>query len=132
MSSVSARIWLPRKLLRALLAIVALVSQLTLGSLVLPDASSAAASLDAVTILCASASAGTPLPAHHHPHPVDQPLGQLAAALTLPALLLLPSLVHPSPATVTTGRCFVALPPARGPPQRLAWALHVRGPPALA
>ena len=131
MSSGSARVWLPRKLLRALLAIVALVSQLTLGSLVLPDASSAA-SLDAVTILCTSASAGTPAPAHHHPRPVDQPLGELAAALTLPALLLLPSAFRPPRSPATVGRRFVALPPARGPPQRLAWALHVRGPPILA
>lgn len=133
MSTGSARFWLPRELLRALLATVALVSQLTLGSLVLPDAASAraAASLDAMTILCTSAPAGTTAPVHHHPRPVDQPLGELAAALTLPALLLAP-VFRPFPSPATTRLFCAALPPARGPPQRLAWALHVRGPPILA
>ena len=115
--------------LRAMLAMVALVSQLVLGSLVLPDeAAGAAAQLRSVAVLCSGAAAPQ-APAHHRHHPgAPATCPPLEIALALPAVILPAAIVLPLLATSSATGPF-ALPPARGPPAASAWALHARAPP---
>ena len=117
--------------MRAVLATMALVSQLLLGSLVLPDeATGAAARLRSVAVLCTSAAAVPQAPGQHRNHPGETATCPLELALALPAVILLAAVVLPvlvtSPATTP-----FTMPPARGPPAAHAWALHARAPPHL-
>ncbi len=131
MSPGSARIRLSMPLMRAVLATVALVSQLLLGSLVLPDESTgAAARLRSVAVLCTSTAAATQAPGHHRHHPGAPATCPLELALALPAVILLAAVVLPVLATAPATAPF-AVPPARGPPAASAWALHARAPPHL-
>ncbi len=131
MSPGSARIRLPLPFMRALLATVALVSQLVLGSLLLPDeAAGAAAQLRTVVVLCTGAAAATRTPAHHRHHPDGSATCPLEIALALPAVILPAAVVLPSLATSPRTTPFT-MPPARGPPASSAWALHARAPPHL-
>ncbi len=114
-------------LVRALLAMMALVSQITLGGIVLPD--EAAARLHAVAAFCTGTTRTPDTPARHQRHPNDAATCPLERALELPAVILMPALVLVS-LMVRSGTTLFALPPARGPPAALAWALHARGPPA--
>ena len=116
--------------LRAVLAMAALVSQLVLGSLVLPDeATGATAQLGSVAVLCTSAAVPQ-APAHHRHHPGVPATCPLEIALALPAVILPAAVVLPLPATSSATGPFT-LPPARGPPAASAWALHARAPPHL-
>ncbi len=118
-------------LMRAVLATLALVSQLVLGSLVLPDeATGAAARLRSVAVLCTSAAAVPQAPGHHRHHPGGPAACPLELALALPAVILLAAVVLPVLATSPAATPF-AMPPARGPPASFAWALHARAPPHL-
>lgn len=131
MATARARIELTH-CVRALLAVLALIAQLAVGSLVLPDVASAQAvtRLDAVTILCAGAPAHDASP-HRHRRPDGSTLCPLDIAQTLQGALLLPASATVPPRTLLAWRRRDAMPPARGPPARLAWSLHVRGPPHL-
>ncbi len=130
MSPGFARIRLSVPFMRAVLAAVALVSQLVLGSLVLPDASTGAARLRSVAVLCTGAAAATQAPAHHRHLPGEAAACPLEIALELPAVILLAAVALPLLATRPAATPFI-LPPARGPPASLAWALHARAPPRL-
>lgn len=123
-------------LMRALFAVVALVGQLAVGSLVLPDRSDAAslAGIETTMVLCGNSAAtrmtdGRATPAHRN-HPL-QAGRALDLALELPAVILLPASFLPPPRLVA-GSGIAALPPARAPPTTAAWAWRARGPPVLA
>jgi hypothetical protein len=128
MSRVLTRIW--RFPTRLLLAILALVSQVALGSLVLP-AESAAAELDTVAILCQTGTPDAPPAApRHHQHAPDCAICPLCAALALPGALLSPAPLLPTPSVHQVAR--IALPPAaRGPPSLPLRISLARGPPVL-
>ncbi len=119
--------------LRSVLAAVALVSQLLLGSLALPDdaAAGAAAQLRAVVVLCSSRPTAPAAPLHHRHHPIDPAACPLEIALELPAVILMPTVTVPSPAVSARPTPFI-LPAARAPPVSVAWAQHARAPPKLA
>ncbi len=119
--------------LRAVLAIVALVSQIVLGSLVLPDRADARplVALRAAMVLCGSgASARTP-PHHQRQHPGPETCCPLEMALELPAAILTPTVTMPPARLPTRGR-MTTLPPARAPPSAVRWTQRARGPPSLA
>ena len=118
--------------LRSVLAAVALVSQLLLGSLVLPDdaAAGAAARLRAVVVLCSSRPTVPAAPVRHRHLPVDPAACPLELALELPAVILMPTVTVPSPAVSARSTSFT-LPAARAPPVAVAWARHARAPPRL-
>ena len=82
--------------MQALLAIVALVSQLALGSLALPDraAAKSAAEFRAATVLCRSAAHRQAPPTHRSPHPTQQAACPLDA-LELAAIILPPAVMPP-------------------------------------
>ena len=113
-----------------LLTILALVSQLALGSVVLADDASAA-ELDAIAILCQTPVPGAPVPAvPHHQHLPDCAICPLCVALALPGAILTPAPLLPAPSVRSVAQ--VALPPpARAPPDRPLRIAQPRGPPAL-
>ena len=120
--------WPSVAVIRALLAILALVSQLTLGGLVPASrGSSADARLQQVAVLCGAATG--------HAAPDRRHSGRAACttelALELPAVILMPAPALPAPVLALVAR-DVLLPPARAPPVAFAWALHARAPPFLA
>ena len=126
--------------LRSVLAAVALVGQLLLGSLVPPDgttagatarAADATARLHAVTILCSSRPAAPATPAHPRHRPADPAACPLEIGLALPAVILMPAVAVPSPAMAARRAPFI-LPAARAPPATTAWARRARGPPGPA
>ncbi len=117
---------------RAVLATLALVSQLVLGTLLLPDeaATGAAARLRAVAMLCTGTARGPDAPARHRHRPDVAATCPAPRALELAAVILMPAVALPS-LVVSSGMRLFAVPPARGPPGVPAWALHARGPPHL-
>lgn len=130
MSSAPARAWPLLPLLRAVLAVVALASQLALGSLAPPDrtARDAVARLGDAMVLCGGVASPPAAPAHpHHPWAARP----LALALELPAVMLLPGVFVSAPVLHAMLRRLLP-PPARAPPVPPAWAFHARGPPPLA
>lgn len=133
MSPGSSRIRLSMPLIRALFAIVALVSQLALGSLVLPDQAAARSIVDvrSATVLCKSSPPGLKLPSHQERHPTQETVCLLDGALELPAVILIPAVILPPLRLPTAGR-LIGLPPARAPPSAVRWAQRARGPPNLA
>jgi hypothetical protein len=111
---------------------MALVSQIMLGSLVLPDRAAARplAALQTAMILCRSEPART-MPSHHRQHhPIHGTACLLDVALELPAVILTPAVIMPPPG-LPTGSRMIALPPARAPPAAMVWTLRARGPPNL-
>ncbi len=120
-----------RRLIGRLAAMLALISQIALGAMVLPDSRPAdpLAALDALSVLCLTGRTAPAHknPAHHAPLAVMCPL---AAALALPALLAAAPTVPPAPPAVLTLRLALP-PPARAPPARTVVAAWPRGPPAL-
>ena len=118
--------------LALLAAILALVSQLALGSVVLPDRAPAGelAALAAATIDCAPASGdkGAP-PAPRHEG--DRALCPLSIALALPAVILLPAPALPAPVAMQAVR-GTPLPPVRAPPSIVRRTPFPTGPPRLA
>ena len=129
MSPGSARIQPLMPLLRAMLAILALVSQLASGS-VSPADSTKTAQFRAIAAFC-DGSPGPTTPTHRRHRPNDVAAFPLEAALELPAVILMPAAALPRPQETGRGWLFV-LPPQRGPPGTIAWARYARGPPFLA
>ncbi len=131
MSDGSARTWPLVHAFRALFAVLALVSQLTLGALVPASGDGSDARLRSVAVLCGSAARGSAAPAapgHRHP---DRAACTTELALELPAVILMPAPALPAPVPAMASH-DVLLPPARAPPAAFAWALHARAPPFLA
>ena len=120
----------PVGLTSLLFVVLALVSQLVLGSLALPDEKPSAAidALAAVSALCHAPA----LPTRHHeaPHaPSPAATGcTLAIALALPGIILTDAILLPLPADTRLSPAMV-LPPARAPPPRIASDGAPRGPP---
>ena len=111
-----------------LLAILALVSQLALGSLVLPGDAAAEeqiAALDALSVLC---DASMPVPPAHHRNAPDPALCPLSLTLALPAMVLAAGPDVPPPRSRLAGRTILP-PPARGPPTQPRFTALPRGPP---
>ena len=119
--------------LAALIAcVLALVSQLALGAVVLPDVSPAdqLAALNAAVVDCAP-DPGNDTPAIPHQRDAGAALCPLAAALDAPGAILAASPTLPPPAKATATRA--ALPPqSRAPPGHPVEARYPRGPPILA
>jgi hypothetical protein len=114
-----------------LLAVLALVGQVALGGVVLPDdrPADAGAWIDAVSVLCSTGqpAPGTPAPTHRPP---PGALCPLSVALALPAALPAPGGVAPAPSSPQAG-AYRPLPQARAPPAPPAGAAWPRGPPVL-
>jgi hypothetical protein len=117
-----------------LLAVLALVSQLALGAIVLPDVAEAqeqsVAALDAISVLCQSPTPALPdrAPAHHHCP--DCALCPLCVALAMQGVVLASGPEMPPPSCQSVSR--VALPPpARAPPAQPHTTPLPRGPPVL-
>lgn len=123
-----------------LLAVLAIVSQLAAGAIVLPGraiardrvADRAIAALDALTVLCDSSAPAKPgQQPVHHPRPPDCAICPAGADLS-PLVAILASVpeVPPPPARPMDGAG--APPQARAPPQPPRLAKLPRGPPHLA
>ncbi len=115
------------------LAVLALVSQLALGAMVLPDAAQArqARALDALSVMCGGAAPGRQdqAPRRHH-HAAEVALCPLSGALAGQAVVVAPAPLLPAPALVALAVWRMALAP-RGPPGRVARPGFARGPPIL-
>lgn len=113
------------------LAVLALVGQVALGGVVLPDdrPADAGAWIDAVSVLCSTGqpAPGTPAPAHRPPAGALCPF---SVALALPAALPASGVVVPASPSALAG-AYRPLPQARAPPAPPAGAAWPRGPPAL-
>lgn len=133
MSVVSAPGRLAVPALRAVLAIVALVSQLVLGSLALPDRADARplVTLQAAMVLCGNGPSSRTTPHHQRRHPNQETCCLLEAVLALPAVVLTPAVIMPLPRLPIAGR-QAALPPARAPPAAPVRIPRARDPPSLA
>ncbi len=118
-----------------LLAILALVSQLALGAMVLPDddlPQRQQSSLDAIGVMCSSAV--PVLPGHrapHHRHVPDCAPLPLGVALALPAFMPMSPPTLPRPLAARMQRRASAAS-ARGPPSHYSHIGFPRGPPVLA
>ena len=112
---------------QCLAVLVALVSQLALGSVVLGD--DAAGFLAAATVLCQTDDGtGHPPPTHHHLG--DPCVCPLAMALALPAVLPTSAFTAAAPPAALILRDRGAVQ-ARAPPSHIYAAAFPRGPPAL-
>ena len=136
--ALSRRLSLPTSVAGLLLAVLALVSQLALGSMVLPDAPARTqqSALDALSVMCgsgvpASSGQGAPQGAPHHRNHADGALCPLSVALALPAIVLTPAPLPPLPAAVPVRR-LPTPESARGPPSHDSHLGFPRGPPILA
>ncbi len=113
--------------------LAALVSQLALGAVVIPDdPQSQLAALDAASVFCQSGGgaddSGQP-PLQHHA--ADYALCPFGIALALPNIVLSPAPLVPEPSrsiALPTG----TLPQGRAPPSHSFAANYPRGPPNLA
>jgi hypothetical protein len=114
-----------------LLALLALVSQLALGTMVLPD-DSAVPQLDAISILCQTGAPDQPQPATpHHQHVPDCAICPLCVALAVPGVILTPAPMLPLPPSIRHVAQIALPPPSRGPPSRPLHISPSRGPPVL-
>lgn len=117
-----------------IVAVLALISQLALGAVVLPDhaPTDGAAALAAAMVDCAPASpAGRPQTPTPGRHDDGSALCPLSVALALPSVILTPAPILPPPPRMLAVRTD-RRPPARAPPSRVPDAAYPRGPPALA
>ncbi len=116
-----------------LAAVLALVSQLALGAVVLPDDAPAGqlAELDAVSVLCTGAAPDGNSPAPHRHHAADLTLCPLGISLAAPCCLPEPAPALPPPPQAVAARAFER-PPGRGPPPATARVGEPRAPPVLA
>jgi hypothetical protein len=123
-----------RSLAGLLLAVLALVSQLALGAIVLPDEAAAQeqsiAALDAISVLCQSPTPAAPdrAPAHHRCP--DCALCPLSVALAMQATVLASGPDLPPPSSQSAIRLALP-PPARAPPAQPHTTPLPRGPPVL-
>ncbi len=118
-----------------LLAVLALVSQLALGSIVLPDDASAqersVAALEALSVLCDSSVPTSPDQAPtHHRHSPDCAICPLSVALAMPAVVLASGPELPPRSSRLATRASLP-PPARAPPGQPRYTPPSRGPPVL-
>ena len=114
-------------------AVLALVSQLALGAVMLPDNAPAdqLAELDAVSVLCTGAAPDRNTPTPHRHHAADLTLCPLSIALAAPCCLPEPVPALPPPPAAIVARSFDH-PPGRGPPAATARVGEPRAPPVLA
>lgn len=132
-SKLPARAQRPSRLLGLLAVLVALVSHLALGAVVLPNAAPQAelAALDAASVFCQGAhhggDGGTPAP--HRT--ADCALCLLKAPLTQAAVLMAAGAALPEPGHGLALRPGFR-PQPRAPPAPAVAAAYPRGPPALA
>ncbi len=116
-----------------LLAVMCLVSQIAIGTMVIPDEPSGTL-LEALTsagVDCHASPASAPGGRPPHPHRQTEPaVCPLRLALELPGITLLPPVVIPESLTATDARVGLP-PPSRGPPPAPARVGQPRAPPAL-
>ncbi len=126
--------WLPAGLPGLLVAVLAIASQLALGTIVLPDEAAAreqsVAALDALSILCNAAAPAAPDQPVHHRHNPDCAVCPLSVALAMPAAVLGSAPEVPAPSSQSAARATL-LPPARGPPAQPHRTPPSQGPPLL-
>ena len=117
-----------------LAAVLALVGQLALGAVVLPDEAPAGqmAELDAVSVLCTGNAPDTDSPAPHRRHAADLTLCPLGIALAAPCCLPVPVPTPLLPAAPAVAAWAFERPPGRGPPPATARVGEPRAPPVLA
>ncbi len=113
--------------------LAALVSQLTLGAIVIPDDPQAQlAALDAASVFCqfGGSTDGNGRPPVQR-HAADYALCPLGVPLALPNVILAPAPLLPEPGV---GRVLPmgTLPQGRAPPSHAFAAIYPRGPPDLA
>ena len=117
-----------------LLAVLALVSQIALGMIVLSDKALAreqsVAALDALSVVCDSSAPAPAQAPRRHQHAPDCALCPLTMALALPAAVLTSAPEVPAPSSQAVARAFLP-PPARGPPAQPRPTPPSRGPPVL-
>ena len=114
-----------------ILAWLALLSQLVLGTLVLPD-TAPDPGLDRIAALSVICRPGHPPPDRHPlPHLPSQEhaLLALAATVALPGIILTTVAALPAPGVVSIPHAVI-LPPPRAPPVRFITDGAPRGPPA--
>ncbi len=121
--------------LRFLLAGIALVSQLALGAMVLPDDAPQGqiAALDAASILCGgNHPSGNGDPASHRHEPTNPALCPISIALALPSVI--PTSAPELPLSSHSVLFFRTKerPPGRGPPAATARVGAPRAPPLTA
>ena len=117
-----------------LAALVAIVSQLALGAVVLPDAQTdQRAVLASVSIFCdGTTSPQTGGAAPHRHHAADPALCPLAVTLSLPSVMIAPAPQLPLPSNVVFAAASRERPPGRGPPLPTARDGLPRAPPFFA
>ena len=116
-----------------LIALICLVSQIAIGTLVIPDDTSGSqlAALTIASIDCHASPASAPGGRSHHPHRQTEPaVCPLRLALELPGVTLLPPVVIPESLTATAARVGLP-PPSRGPPPAPVRVGQPRAPPVL-
>jgi hypothetical protein len=122
-------------LLSILLAALALISQLALGAMLLPDGSSASevAAFDAVSVLCSGNHSPDDGDTTRHTHrPVDRAICPLSVALALPSIVPTPEVALPARAASVLVFRVRDRPPGRGPPLATARVGAPRAPPPTA
>ncbi len=127
--------WACRSPVGLVLAVLALVSQMALGAMVLPDAAQArqASALDALSVMCGGAPQGhvdhAPGAPRRH-HAAEVALCPLSGALAGQAVVMAPAPVLPALGLVARP-VWRMVDGARGPPLRVARPGFARGPPIL-
>lgn len=125
----------PSGLLTYLLVSIALISQLALGAMVLPDTSpdTTLSALDAVSVLCGTDQPSGHVPPSQHRHtPANPALCPISVALALPSVI---PTTAPEPPVFSGAVVHLGAqerPPARGPPSPTARVGTPRGPPLTA
>jgi len=118
-----------------LLACVALVSQLAIGAMVLPDDApqGAIAALDAASVLCGgNHPSGHGSPASHSHQPANPALCPISLALALPSVIPTPAPELPVSSNSVLYLKTKERPPGRGPPAATARVGAPRAPPLTA
>jgi hypothetical protein len=118
-----------------LIAGLALVSQLVLGTLVLPEdtPSGRLAALKAVSLICVGKAAPSrDRPPRHTHRAADPAICPLSVALALPGVVLAPAPVPPAPSRALLPNRTWTGPPSRGPPPLTARVGLPRAPPLTA
>lgn len=117
-----------------LIATIALVSQIALGTLVPPDRSAQQqlAAFAAISAFCEGGHAADHhVPAPHRHRPADPAVCPLSIALALPGFILSPAPVLPASHESVLLFRTRDKPPGRGPPPATAHVGAPRAPPAL-
>jgi hypothetical protein len=115
-----------------LTAVIALVSQLSLGAVLLPDAptSQQFAALEAANVFCdgnqTSDHGGKPEHNHRQQAPAICPI---SITLSLPSIVLTPTPILPAPSALVIDARALERPPGRGPPPATARVGVPRAPP---